>query len=40
MGAYTGMLSSVTKPTPGWLVRLGGWCLLLLQIIVAWFLWF
>src|SRR5256885_3964570 len=40
MGDYTGRLSSVTKPSPGWMVRLGGWCLLLLQVIVAGFIWF
>jgi hypothetical protein len=40
MGDYTGRLSSVTKASAGWLVRLGGWCLLLLQVIIAGFLWF
>jgi len=37
MGSYTGSTSSVsiTSPTPGWLVCIGGWIVLLLPIIAG-----
>lgn len=38
MGDYVGVLPipSITKPSPGWLVRLGGWVLLCIQLIIWW----
>ena len=29
-------IPAVTKPSPGWLVRLGGWVLLLVRIVIWW----
>ena len=39
MGEYVGSLPGpgINRPTPGWLVRLGGWFLLFLPAILAWF---
>jgi hypothetical protein len=39
MGEYVGRLPgpAIDKPTPGGLVRAGGWVLLLLPIVVWWF---
>lgn len=38
MGSYTGIgmgRGAITSPTPGWLVALGGWLLLLMPVIAA-----
>jgi membrane protease YdiL (CAAX protease family) len=38
LGNYVGMLPgpAINKRSPGWLVKLGGWLLLLLPVVVAW----
>jgi len=38
MGDYVGMLAipAITKPSPGGLVRLGGWFLLFMRLIIWW----
>ena len=38
LGTYVGMLPGpgISKTTPGWMVRLGGWFLLLMPPVVLW----
>ena len=40
LGEYVGMLPgpAISTRSPGWMVKLGGWCLLLLPAIIALFL--
>ena len=39
MGDYTGSLSSITKLSPGFLIRIGGWILLFLPVIRGAIIW-
>ena len=40
MGEYIGILPgpAITGKSPGWMVKIGGWVLLLLPAIVIWFI--
>ncbi|HXQ70962.1 MAG TPA: hypothetical protein VN844_10770 [Pyrinomonadaceae bacterium] len=40
LGEYVGTLpgSGITRKSPGWMVKIGGWVLLLLPAIVFWFI--
>lgn len=40
LGEYMGALPApgITRKSPGWMVRIGGWVLLLLPAIVFWFI--
>jgi hypothetical protein len=38
LGEYVGGRSSITRKSPGWMVKLGGWVLLLLPAIRYWFI--
>ena len=38
LGEYVGGGSSITQKSPGWMVKIGGWVLLLLPAIRYWFI--
>lgn len=40
MGEYIGLLPGpgITRKSPGWMVKVGGWVLLLLPVIIIWFI--
>ena len=38
LGEYVGGGSGITRKSPGWMVKLGGWVLLLLPAIRYWFI--